>query len=150
MTAAPGHPTLEHKSLLRRAELPPPVQGPGIGTEWGLVMHPHALHAQAWWSTFLQFVPSSCPSHLWQSSARSRDLRPIWGGVTGAVRCHSGPIQTLGRTQYVEAPVPPGKLEAFDNPGSRDRKWAPPKASLPVASINPCHSVTDQSVGAGI
>lgn len=148
MTAAPGHPTLEHKSLLRRAELPPPVQGPGIGTEWGPVMHPHALHAQAWWSTFLQFCTFQLPIPLMAKLCQKPG--PIWGGVTGAVRCHSGPIQTLGRTQYVEAPVPPGKLETFDNPGSCDRKWAPPKASLPVASINPCHSVTDQLVGAGI
>lgn len=69
----------------------------------------------------------------------------VWGGTIDALSCYSGLVQNLGRT-HLDIPVPPEKLEAFDNPASDGRKRAPPGAScvssLPVASINPCYLVT--------
>lgn len=73
-------------------------------------------------STSLLAVPPLTKVSGWPGPALCLEQDP---------RGHSGPVQTLGRTQYLQVPAsppPPRKLEALDT--SDDRKWVGPSQSI--------------------
>lgn len=92
-------------------------------------------------STSLLAVPPLTKVSGWPGPALCLEQDP---------RGHSGPVQTLGRTQYLQVPASPPPQESWRPwiPLMTESGWVPPKAScvscLPVAFLNPCHLGTDE------